>query len=190
MKKDTELAQRLNRICCSTVFLLLLLFSTIGNAFDQRMEEYAVKAAFVLNFARYTQWPEDAFVSPTEPFKLCVLGNKTIEEAFQTLNGKEIESRTLDVRFITKAEDAEPCNILFISEGIDSAILLDALAAVKGKPVLTIGESKTFINSGGVINLFNRKGRLYFEINDTTAQKQHLKLSSRLLKLGIIVGDK
>ncbi len=190
MKKDKELAKRLNRICCFTVFILLLSFSTIGNAFGKSMEEYAVKAAFVLNFARYTQWPAESFVSPAEPFKLCVLGNKNLESAFQALNGKKIGSRTLHVRFITKAKEADKCNILFISEDTDPAVLLETLEAVKGKPVLTIGETKTFINKGGVINLFNRKERLYFEINGTTARQQQLKLSSRLLKLAIIVGDK
>jgi hypothetical protein len=190
MKKNKELTKRLDRISYFTVFLLLLSFSTTGNAFDRRVEEYTVKAAFVLNFARYTQWPDDCFDSPTEPFKLCVLGNKTIELAFQTLNGKKIGSRTLHVRFLTKAKDANQCHILFLSEDIDRTTLLDTLAAVKDKPVLTIGETKTFINSGGVINLFNRKGRLYFEINKTAARQQQLKLSSRLLKLAIIVGEK
>jgi hypothetical protein len=192
MKKDKELARRLSRICCSTFFLLLFSFCTTGNAFasDRRVEEYAVKAAFVLNFARYTQWSAECFDSPTEPFRLCVLGNKAIEPAFQALNEKKIGSRTLHVRFITMAKDTGQCHILFISEDIDRTTLLETLAAVRDKPVLTIGETKAFINSGGVINLFNRKGRLYFEINKTAARQQRLKLSSRLLKLAIIVGDK
>lgn len=192
MKKDKELARRLNRICGITVFFLLLSFSTTGNAFafGQSMDEYAVKAAFVLNFARYTQWPEDAFDSPTEPFNLCVLGDKAIKKSFQALDGKKIGSRPLQVRFRCKRKDADKCNILFFSDGVDPATLLETLAAVKGKQVLTIGETKTFINSGGVINLFNREERLYFEINETTARKQQLKLSSRLLKLAIIVGGK
>ena len=79
---------------------------------------------------------------------------------------------------------------MFISKSIDPAALVDTLAAVKGKQVLTIGETKNFIKSGGVINLFNRNGRLFFEINGATARQQQLKLSSRLLKLAIIVGDK
>lgn len=190
MKKIKELAGRFNRICCFNVFMLVLSLSSIGNAFGQNMEEYAVKAAFVLNFARYTQWPDESFASSTEPFRLCVLGDQTIGLAFQALSGKRIDSRTLHVHFISRAKDAGRCNMIFISEGIDRTTILDTLSTVKERPVLTIGETRNFISNGGMINLFNRNGRLHFEINETTARKQQLKLSSRLLKLAIIVGDK
>ncbi|ACN17382.1 conserved hypothetical protein [Desulforapulum autotrophicum HRM2] len=190
MKKDKELVKRLKRIFGFAVLLMFLSISAIGNAVSQSMEEYAVKAAFVINFARYTQWPDESFAGPTEALKLCVLGNKTIQSAFQALNGKKINDRTLDVHFLDKAEDAGQCDMMFIGKGVDRTILLDTLAAVTGKPVLTIGETRTFINSGGIINFFSRKGRLHFEINEAIARKNHLKLSSRLLKLAIIVGDK
>jgi hypothetical protein len=190
MKKDKELVRRLKWLCEATVFFLLFSFSARDNALGQSTEEYAVKAAFVLNFARYTQWPEDAFGSPVEPFKLCVIGKRSIVSAFQALNGKKIDARTLVVCSMVNAEDLESCHLIFISEGVDRTTLVDTLAAVKGKPVLTIGETKAFTNSGGIINFFSRKGRLHFEINETIAREHHLKLSSRLLKLAIIVGDK
>jgi len=38
-----------------------------------------------------------------------------------------------------------------------------------------------------VINFFSKGNRLHFEINTRAAEKQGLKLSSRLLKLAVIV---
>ncbi|MBM9520387.1 YfiR family protein [Desulforhopalus vacuolatus] len=190
MKKDKELVKRLKRVYGLAVLLMLLSISAIANAVSPGMDEYAVKAAFVLNFARYTQWPEESFASPAEPFTLCVLGNKTIKSAFQELNGKKINDRTLDVHFMHKSKDVGQCDMMFIGKGVDPVLLLDILAAVKDKPVLTIGETKAFINDGGIINFFSRTGRLHFEINVIIARKNHLKLSSRLLKLAILVGEK
>ena len=191
MKKDKELVKRLKWMWGFAVLLMLLSISSIGNAVSQSVDEYAVKSAFVLNFARYTQWPEDSFVSPAEPFDLCVLGNnKAIESAFQELDGKMINHRTIDVHFMRKIKDAGQCDMMFIGKGVDSVTLLDTLAAVTNKPVLTIGETKVFIDGGGIINFFSRTGRLHFEINEAAARESHLKLSSRLLKLAILVGDK
>lgn len=190
MKRDKELVKRLKWICGVAVLLMLLSISANGKAVSQSVDEYAVKAAFVLNFARYTQWPEESFARPADPVKLCVLGNKTIESAFQELNGKKINDRTLEVHFMSKAAGAGQCDMMFIGKGVNSATLLDTLAVVTDKPVLTIGETKAFINDGGIINFFSRKERLHFEINAAIARKNHLKLSSRLLKLAIIVGSK
>jgi len=176
-------------VSCFNIFLLLLFF-IVENAFAQSVEEYAVKAAFVLNFARYTQWPDECFTGTTQSLKLGVLGNKTIESAFKTINGKKIGSKTLQVQSILKAEDAGKCHMIFISKDIDHTILLNMVENTRGKAILTIGEITNFIQFGGIINFFSRKGRLHFEINNSLARKQQLKLSSRLLKLAIIVDDK
>ena len=79
--------------------------------------------------------------------------------------------------------------MMFVSRDVDRSVLSGALAAVENRPVLTVGEIPGFIQLGGIIYIFSKKDRFHFEIKPETAHRQGLKLSSRLLKLAIIVGD-
>lgn len=170
-------------------FLFLLNFPAIEKAGAADLEADTVKAAFVLNFARYTIWPNDTFTSPTAPIELWVFGSETTRRAFDTIHKKSIGSREIHVRHVKSPQLAQNCHMMFISQDVDRSILSGALATAQKRPVLTIGERPDFIRIGGTINIFSKNGRFYFEINPKTAHRHAIKLSSRLLKLAIITGD-
>lgn len=188
MKKGIKKIQRKGVI---SFFLLIYLFSCgVVSSLADTKQEYAVKAAFVLNFAKFTQWPEEAFENP-DSFSLCVIGGKSLTEGFQTIDGKKVDDRSLRVDFVSEADDFDKCNMLFVGKDIDRSALLRIFASVTEKPVLTIGEVKDFAMLGGVINFVRKKGKLRFEVNRDTSLKQKIQISSRLLKLAIIVnGEK
>ncbi|MBI9090188.1 MAG: YfiR family protein [Desulfobacterium sp.] len=152
-------------------------------------EEYAVKAAFVLNFARFFQWPESVFSSPIEPYDLCVMGDEAIMEAFWTLQGKKIRARTIQVRRAAVPDEVGTPHLLFISKKIDRPTLFIILGKARAYHGLTIGEVPHFTQFSGVINFLTRQGRLKFEISRRIADIQGLIPSSRLLKLAIIVDE-
>ena len=60
---------------------------------------------------------------------------------------------------------------------------------LKGRHVLTIGETTDFARMGGVINFIRVKNKIRFEINVAAAKQANLKISSKMLKLAKIVGD-
>jgi hypothetical protein len=153
------------------------------------MSEYKVKAAFVLNFALLTEWPEQSFSNETAPIKLCVLGDRRLMQAFDSINGKKIGKRSLQVT-TTPPHDASPsCHIIFIGKNVSTKIVLRTLTNVSKKPVLTIGEKDTFIDLGGAIHFFMEKSRLRFGVNTTVIEKQNLRLSSRLLKIARLTSN-
>lgn len=190
MKKVRHKARLNGRLFGLSVLLLLplVLFETETGS-GQPVEEYKVKAALILNCARFTQWPDNAFAGADKPCDFCVVGGAALEASFRTIDGKDIGSRQLRVRFVRGAGDFQGCDAIFISKDIDPSTALGILADVKDRPVLTVGEMTDFARRGGVINFFNREGRLRLEINPGSARRQGLKLSSRLLKLAVIVGD-
>lgn len=49
---------------------LILIFSGTGSVSAQNTKEYAIKAAFILNFVRFTQWPDNSFLNESDPIKL------------------------------------------------------------------------------------------------------------------------
>lgn len=171
------------------VLLLLMCLSPAVSAHAEAIKENMVKAAFTLNFARFTEWPDEALAGSDKTIELCVVGDQSLDPAFQSINGKTIGKRTLHVRFPAPGDSLEKCHILFIA---DSAPTSPAkiIAAVKGRPVLTIGDRKGFAEKGGVINFIIKEGKLRFEINRNSARQQGLTLSSRLLRLAILVDGK
>lgn len=156
----------------------------------QEVEEYAVKAAFTFNFVRFTQWPDIAFKTETEPIELCFTGNSRVALQFNALNGKTHGKQTISVRALSSLDQCQECNVVFISQDTDPSVSKEILLKTKGRPVLTIGETRGFASLGGVINFFSKQDRLQFEINPTAAKNQGLTLSSRLLSLAVIVDGK
>jgi hypothetical protein len=49
--------------------------------------------------------------------------------------------------------------------------------------VLTVGESDSFLDQGGAINLFKKDGKVRFEVNLNAAQAARLQVNSRVLAL-------
>jgi hypothetical protein len=162
---------------------ILVLVQNQGLAQNDALE-YQVKAVFLLNFARFVEWPQQALAA--DNFIICLLGDPfqgVLETAIrnETLNGRPLAIRTL-----TAMDSAGQCQILFISAS-EAARTAEALRAVAAMPVLTVGESGNFIIEGGMIRFTQGGRRIRFEINPDAARLASLKISSRLLRLADIV---
>jgi hypothetical protein len=149
--------------------------------------EYQVKAAFILNFARFVEWPAGATKDPNAPLEILVLGSAPIEEALlRTVRGQTVMGRPLSVRAIDGADQVPECHVLFISRSEERR--LDAiLKQVRSRCVLTVGEVEGFAEAGGVINFTTEENKVRFEINPDAAEGAGLKISSKLLSLARIV---
>jgi len=160
--------------------LLLVVPPSFGAS--HAVEEYQLKAALILNFARFTSWPEDTFTDATAPLHLCVLGDNVLQKTFDSLSKKRIAKHPVVVTVANPLKEPASCHAIFVT-GQDREQLPRMFAAIAGKPVLTIGEMSGFNDTGGMIKLFNVDGRLKFQVNINNTQDAGIKLSSRLLKL-------
>ena len=76
-----------------TVFFLAMSLGT--RALGQAVDEYQVKAAFLYSFAKFVEWPPDAFKTPKDPILVCVLGHNPFGTSLNdVIRGKSIEGRT------------------------------------------------------------------------------------------------
>ncbi|HEX4499515.1 MAG TPA: YfiR family protein [Thermoanaerobaculia bacterium] len=157
--------------------LLLLPYSAAA----QTAPEYDVKAAFLYNFTKFVDWPAAAFPDATS-LKVCLLGEDPFGRSLQAVAGEPVENRKL---VIVRA-DAPPkpggCQVLFISRS-EREKLPQILAALKDSPVLTVGDTKGFVDQGVIINFILEGSKVRFEINTDAADKAGLKVSSKLLQL-------
>ena len=170
-------------------FLCLLLVSPPAASGASR-DEYEVKAAFLLNFARLIDWPRDFRPTDGAPWVVAVSGSDSIVGTLRkSLGEATVDDAPVSVRAVSEAEDLVGSHILFITRGGSGA---DELAeAASGRPVLTVGEAKGFAEDGGMVNFVERGKKLRFEINHGAASAAGLKISSRLLRLALrIEGDR
>lgn len=147
-----------------------------------------VKAAFLYNFAKFTEWPPEAFADSRSPFVLCLFGSNPFGRALKSLQGKTIKGRQVVIKSGIGADDAEleACHILFI-DAAEQRQSRQLIALLKERPVLTIGDRDPFIQLGGMITFLMLKGKVSFAINVEAAQRVDLQISSRLLKIAVIV---
>ena len=149
------------------------------NASAQSKDE--VMAAFLLNFARYVEWPEDAFDQNDMPVQFCMLSSKEFEGIVaETVSGKTVADRPVLVRWTSDLNKTNGCHILFIGREFGGSHS-KAVDAVDGLSVFTVADQEGFAEAGGVANFLHADNRIRFEINPTAAKKAGLKISSRLL---------
>lgn len=160
-----------------------------GDELEQNSREHLIKAAFLFNFGRYVQWPAEASPS-TGPLVIGVLGSPPFGRLMEQVSAtKTIEGRTIVVRHLASMADYQPCQILFITAGASAADKDSAIQKTQGKPVLLVGEESGLAENGVVMNFFTEDNRIRFEINAEAAKRRQLRISSKLLSLGKLVGQ-
>lgn len=163
--------------------MLLLVVATpaVTSAENTLFREHQVKAAFIYNFALYVEWPASA-TGEQKPRTICLLGTDYFGTALNAVHGKAVRNQRLAVRLIKEVEEAETCDILYISTS-EYGNLQEILETVRQRPVLTISDLDRFARSGGMIGLVTRDNKVRFEINLKQTQRAQFRVSSQLLKL-------
>jgi hypothetical protein len=148
----------------------------------QSRDERAVRAAYVFNLIKYVEWP-----APEKELVIGFAGNAATGEVMEKmLSGRASDTRT--IRVVLSPSDAElaRCSVLYIAEA-PAAEVRKALEKVKGRGVLTVGETDSFARDGGMVGLVNTGDRIQIEVNLEAAQTAGIRISSRVLNLAQIV---
>jgi hypothetical protein len=172
----------LNRLRTARAACWLALALSAGAGGQTTLTEAQAKAAFVLNFARYVEWPSSAFASREAPVVACLFGRDGLGTALAALEGRAVQNRTLKVRRSASVEELKGCHVVFIAESEERRIV-PIVRGLMGHPVLTVSDSERFIDSGGAIGLVYGDERLQFEVNRQALEQAQLKASASLLKL-------
>jgi hypothetical protein len=177
----------LSQAAVSVVYLTLAICLLAGvlssQAQAQASNEYQVKAAFLYNFAKFVDWPGEAFSSGSAPIVICVIGDDPFGGALdQAISGKTIGGRQLTAWRMKWGQDLRSCHILFISSS-ERQHLPQIIQSVRGSSVLTVGDVGQFNQQGGMIKFVLVANRVRFEINGWMAEEARLKISSKLLAL-------
>ena len=168
---------------------ILLAAALLTAAAPQEREaaEHEIKAAFLYNFAAFTEWPSSAFSNRESPFLIGVVGRDPFGSILEeTFRGKDVGGRRITVKRASDVKELGACHLVFVpaSEREKTARILESL---KESPTLIVGEAEGFTATGGCIGFFAEGRKVRFEVNLQAVNRAGLKVSSKLLRLARVV---
>jgi len=165
------------------MLFIVALSLTSARAQSPTADEYQVKAAFLYNFAKFVEWPPDSFATASAPIRICILGRNPFGRNLSEITeGKTINGRKVLVDQVADLQQARTCTILFVSSS-EKGQLKRVFEGLQGAAALTVGDSKTFIEQGGMVNFVLENDRVQFEVNRRAAEMAGIKISSKLLNV-------
>jgi hypothetical protein len=161
--------------------LLLMSFGATGYAQVAQAPESQVKAAYLLKFGAYIDWPGHAFAQANSPFVIGVFGSTLIlRHLEQAAIGRSINGHPVEVRRLLRQDSLEGVHILFVSNP-ERPRAIDLNASTKGLPVLVVGDDAE--QAGCTINFVVEDHRVRFDISLASSEEAGIKVSSRLLSV-------
>lgn len=149
--------------------------------------EYNVKAAYLFNFAKFIDWPTNAFPTPDSPFVIGVLENgEAMGELSAVLTGKQINGRPVKLIPIPPEKIPKDLQILFVTRAAEKSP--DELQkAMRGTSTLLVGETDQFSEKGGMVGFVREKDAVRFTLNLERTVQAGLKVSARLSSVAKVV---
>lgn len=167
--------------------LIITLLLTISQSVSAIEKEYALKAGFLFNFARYGEW-HNTHARTATSFTLCSPDVNFIDIASTVLKGRAVNELPIKSVEVSLTEtNLNQCNILFITSDT-----LEAWQQLNNKhlaDVMIVGETDNFIQQGGHIRFFLSGGKIRFEVSPDRLTLSGITMSSKVLRLGRVVND-
>jgi hypothetical protein len=159
----------------AVALLCLLLFN---GSLGAEPLEVAVKAAYLVKFPFYVEWPPSSFTTPTSPIVICVVGEdpfgSTIDEA---VSAQQAQGRPMSVKRIRSLSRDSGCHVAYVGgEGRFDWARAAMTLVVTDAPEGT-----------GIINFVLRDNRVRFTVDDDAASQNGLSISSKLLSVALAV---
>ncbi len=157
----------------------LMLFLGTADAAASPVDEHSLKAAVMLNFARFVDWPSQN----EKEFVIGVLGDERVGHALQAMAAnRQVHGRDLTVVIMRTPNELRICHLLYVGESMRPH-LPKVMEVLRDQPVLTVSDIEGFLEHGGVIRIYVHNERIHFQVGLRAAEAKRLRISSRLLGL-------
>jgi hypothetical protein len=146
-------------------------------AAETAVREYLIKAAFIYDMLKATQWPK----AHAGRVVLCVLGRDPFGAAWRSIEGRPVGRGKLDVVQLQDANGLAGCDALFVGTS-ERAAWQQIRGALAARPILTMSEMTGFAQDGGMVALMNVDNRLRFDVNLKAVRKAGLAINTDALE--------
>lgn len=141
-------------------------------------DELTVKAAYIYNFAKFIQWPDEQ----RSTLRLCSMGNDALGKSLDSLIGKPVRNMQISVRHGVGLHDIPQCDLVFIPAGHLQS-MERVRQVVADYPILTVTESSDTLPRGATVALIPNESRIAFEVDLALARQLGLQISAKMLQL-------
>jgi hypothetical protein len=161
--------------------------SCTAQAAEPLSREYQIKGAYLYKLADYVEWPATAFPNPSSALMICLVGGDPFGSALDAVTaGEHVAGHAVVVKHAPTDEELPSCHVAYLG-GANNRQLARVLALFINKPVLTITDGNKEDGDRGIVNFVVRDDRVRFEIDDRSAARVGLSISSKLLNLAVAV---
>ncbi|WP_412480408.1 YfiR family protein [Azonexus sp. IMCC34839] len=157
--------------------LCLAMALATPTSFSEVASEGQLKAAYLINFLKYIEWP---VAKPT--VTICLFGRDSLGPYLAPYEGRSVAGKELRIRRVSSPEQLADCQELFVPD-TEEARYAAILRWTDKQPILTVSDNEIFARDGGSVSLIRQEGRLQFDINTDAMGRAGLKPSSQMMRL-------
>jgi len=165
-------------------FATLIAYTANTDPKDDVNLESRVKAAFLFNFAKFTEWPASMCGSAASPLIFAVIGDSPVQRALETMtNGKTINAHPIEVKHFNSVKEyraSGASHLVYVATPEGARELLEANGTASALIVTDTGEKNS---TKGVIDFVMEQSKVRFDVDNALARKLKIKISSELLNL-------
>jgi hypothetical protein len=191
-------------------YILLALLLLFGDAFaaqpkaaaESKLTDSQMRANMLVKFLQYGTWPSERVPKDKGEWVIGVFGDdeflREVEAAAHEESARQAHARQevapkdsakKDIRRIRvlRLENlamAQVCHIVFVS-ATESRSETEWFSTLKGRAVLTVGDSETAIRRGATMSFVQEGESVLFEANQRAAVASRIELDARLLAMAI-----
>ena len=153
------------------------------DAFAEDDREYAMRAAMIINFVRFTRWPDRAFERSAERITICTSGQSILYTELKRTEGTRIRGKAISVQnSLYFAIDQRICHIMVLTEETggggrqfqaENTLIISTVEGTEAESVS--------------IELVNIGRQIRFIVNPAAAKASGVEISSKLIDLAVRV---
>lgn len=151
--------------------------------------EYRVKAAFIYNFLRFTEWrTARSHSDPSDTIRVGVFGDQKSYPYLREMEKRDLDGHRIRVLPVKTHDALVDCHVVFFPGDAykDDAVRMNELA---NRGILLIGEGYDFLKQGGLIGFYRKAHQVGFAVNLKACRRSSLRISSRLLEVADVYRD-
>lgn len=161
------------------LFLPILFYTLPVNA--QQISEGQIKAAYVYNFLKTVDWPND---DSNDTYNIEIFGNDNdLITWLQKMESLKVKNKSIRVSVCPAVESIGSPNLLIICKSEHNQVK-DIFARIKGKSILFVTDQYKLLRYTMINFITNKKEKVQFRINTINLEGTKLLNTSKLVVMG------
>ncbi len=158
---------------------MLLSFFPCVSSGESRLPADKIKVAYLVNFARYIQWPKSAFVNDESPIVIVLNENHRYANKLDgSIAGKTKGGR--NIVFRASNNSTNDAHIIFLQDQESNA---EKVLKKHNEHVLLVGDTDDFLQKGGMIQLSLENENVVFYLDRDRIVNQGLYIHYKILSI-------